>query len=258
MDPAGFRYRVTDDWIRRTLREGVECAVGHDIPVAVDPVAFAALLPLLRHGAMDSGSAPAPTPGLVAMLERSFDDVRIKQFVEDARSFPDAEALAVRKRNVCLRTTDNLTSRFRPPFAADVGAALSTCLKTTQASLQQAAGNPAKVAICAQLGSQVLLTIHPFQDGNGRTARMFFAANLLKRGVAAPTALLGMMLMYRSGSHQYHQASWELRAGNVEPMVRLFAESTALAQSRLMQHVTFDRSPENFLAHCWHELRAIR
>ncbi|HEU4812842.1 MAG TPA: Fic family protein [Xanthomonadaceae bacterium] len=207
---------------------------------------------------MDAGSAPAPTPYLYSRLERAFEDTRIKEFVSDARSFPDAEALVVRKHNVCLKTTDSLTSRFRPPFAADVGPVLSTCLKATQESLRRVEGNAAKVAICAQLGSQILLTIHPFQDGNGRTARMFFAANLLKRGVAAPTALLGMMLMYRSGSHQYHQASWEFRAGNVEPMVRLFAESTALAQSRLMQHVTFDRSPENFLAHCWHELRAIR
>lgn len=131
-------------------------------------------------------------------------------------------------------------------------------LRYIEAALSRLEGDSVKTAICALLGSQILLTIHPFADGNGRTARMYFAAKVLRRIGPVPAAILGMMLIYRGGAHLYHLASWELRAGNVEPMVELFANSVALAHERFLQDGLTDQSSANFLAHSWRELQSLR
>lgn len=258
VEPIGFRYKVTPSWVRSVLSEGAAHPCNEQASLQSDVVAFTALLALLRHGAMGSDAVPKPAPGLAGKLERSFGDSRVKAFVADARALPDEVGLAIRSGGVHLRTDNRLTARFLPPSADEVSAALGIALKAIQSALERHRGKAARVAACALIGSQIMLTIHPFPDGNGRTARMFFAAQLLRYQVPAPTALLGMMLMYRGGAHRYHQASWELRAGNVEPMVELFAESTTLADERFMRHARVGQSPEEFLAACWRDLREMR
>src|SRR5690606_37343058 len=103
--------------------------------------------------------------------------------------------LAMRSGDVCFRTENLLTSGFIPPDAREAKAALAVALAEIEAATQEAQGKSDKVAICAMLGAQALLTIHPFKDGNGRTARMFMAAKVLRHLGPAPTALLGMLLL---------------------------------------------------------------
>lgn len=220
--------------------------------------AFSAVLPALRHGAMVVDNAPALEPGLVTRLEEAFIHSGVKRFVADAKKLAGDTGLVIRSRDVYLRTENPLTARFIPPAAGNVGAALDSALKSIDAALESHRGHAGKTAICALLGSQILLTIHPFRDGNGRTARMFLAAKLLRSLGPAPTALLGMLLMHRAGAHQYHQASWALRAGDAEPMVALFVGSERLAHERLCQSLPTNLSQAGFLAHCWAGLRELR
>lgn len=219
------------------------------------PEAFSTLLPLLRHGALAAEGAPALDCGLVHRLVGAFTDARKKRFVLHARKLADDPDLSIRRNGVYLRTENTLTARFIPPHAREVGPALTNALKSIDAVLLSNRGNPGKTAICLVLGSQILATIHPFNDGNGRTARMFFAAKILRHLGPAPTTLLGILLMSRAGAHQYHQASWALRAGDAEPMVALFVGSERLAHAFLYQSATANMSQTELLEHCWTKLR---
>lgn len=256
LEPATFRYTVKPIWVRRILCEGA--AVPWRESFEANRIAFTALLPLLRHRALQANDAPLFEMTLASRLERSFKNARTRTFVTDARALADGTALAIRKRNVRLKTDNYLTSRFLPPHAAEVDSALGTTLKAIETSLQVHQSDKAKATVCALLGSQAILTIHPFADGNGRTARMFFASQLLRYQVFVPNVLLGMILMYRGGAHQYHQASWQLRAGHAGPMVTLFADSVKFASAVFTDAISRTGSPEKFLRHCWQELRAIR
>lgn len=250
-------YVVTPHWILDALL-GAASPMSRGMQLPIHAGAFRTLLPLLRHGALDADHVPALDPDLGARLGRSFTDIRVRGFVADARKLACDPDLALRNRAVHLRTENALTGRFVPPAASDVRAALATALKSIDAALESHRGDAGKAAICALLGAQILLTIHPFRDGNGRTARMFFAAQLLRHLGPAPTGLLGMMLMHRAGAHQYHQASWALRAGDAEPMVALFVGSERLAHERLCQSLPTNLSQAGFLAHCWAGLRELR
>ena len=252
------RYAVTPIWIRNVLREGAARQAKEDAPLRMHPRAFDAVLPLLRHGVMESTDLPLAEEGLGATLRESFQGSGTSHFIADAQALSGRSDLAIRRTLVRLRTEHAITARFRPPAAKDVPSSLGTALRFIEASLARHRGDAARAAICALLGSQVLLTIHPFPDGNGRTARMYFAAKLLQHLVPAPAALLGMMLMYRGGAHRYHLASWELRSGDVEPMVDLFASSVALAHELFMQETSPDQPQGSFLAHCWRRLRELR
>lgn len=240
------------------LHAGVACPLAREVQLPLNAEAFSALLPLLRHGAIDADGAPAFEPDFAVRLASAFTETRVKRFVASAQNLADETRLAIRNRAVYLRTENPLTARFIPPAAGNVGAVLGTALISIETALELHRGHAGKTAVCALLGSQILLTIHPFGDGNGRTARMFFAAQLLRHLGPAPTALLGMLLMHRAGAHQYHQASWALRAGDAEPMVALFVGSEKLAHERLFQGSATTLSQAGFLERCWSELQALR
>lgn len=250
-------YVVTPRWILDALLAGAASPVLRGLQLPLHAGAFQASLPLLRHGALDADHAPELDPARGVRLRRSFAETRVKGFVADARKLACNQDLALRNRAVHLRTENALTGRFVPPAAGDVRAALATALKCIDAMLESHRGDAGKTAICALLGAQILLTIHPFRDGNGRTARMFFAAKVLRHLGPAPTALLGMLLMHRSGAHQYHQACWALRAGDAEPIVGLFVDSEMLAAERLLQDSKVGLSPPALLERSWEELRRL-
>lgn len=224
--------------------------------LSADARHFEDLLPLLRHGAMESTDEPVADGELASTLRRSFEEASVCRFVKDARVLSGAE-LAIRIGDVRLRTEDALSATFSPPPADHVASSLGMALRYIETSLFRHLHDPAKAATCALLGSQILLTIHPFSDGNGRTARMYFAAKTLRHAGPVPGALLGLMLMYRGGAHRYHLASWELRAGNVEPMAELFAESVRAA-NELFSCRGDSSDSKSFTVRCWRDLRALR
>lgn len=80
-------------------------------------------------------------------------------------------------------------------------------------------------------------TIHPFSDGNGRTGRAF-AQSLLRhhgvtRNVAVPVSA-GLLAHVEA----YHEALTAYRAGDVDPIVRQFADATVKAIANARQLLT--------------------
>ena len=225
------------------------------MPVELRLRSFSALLPVLRHGAIGADSVPELEPCLISRLASAFPGTGIRQFVADARDVSKERRLALRTGDVLLQTENPLTAGFSPPSAKDVEPALGIALRSINAALDRDQGDFRKAAICALLGSQILLTIHPFRDGNGRTARMFFAAKVLRHIGPSPSVLLGLLLIHRAGGHQYHQAAWAFRAGDVEPMLGLFVSSVRLAAEQLLPNAQAEMPPEVLLEHCWSGLR---
>lgn len=63
-----------------------------------------------------------------------------------------------------------------------------------------------------------LLLIHPFADGNGRCARVLFAALCARAGLTHPVALLALARLYGGGATRLHAGSAVLRAtGDWQP-----------------------------------------
>lgn len=228
---------------------------GLKLPLSVGM--FQAIAPLLRHGALDASAAPVLDLALAGQLQQAFTDTKVRHFIADARKLAEREDISIRNGAVYLRTENALTGRFVPPAASGADVALGRALHCIEAALALHRGDRAQSAICALVSSQILLTIHPFRDGNGRTARMFHAAKVLRHLGPAPSALLGLLLLQRSGAHQYHQATWALRAGDAEPMVALFVDAERLAVERILPDPSSRPSPAALLEHCWSELRAL-
>lgn len=74
-------------------------------------------------------------------------------------------------------------------------------------------------------------TIHPFADGNGRTGRALIHVILRARGVAT-TAALPISVGLLADTAGYFDTLSAYRRGEVEPVIRLFAQSTITAAQR--------------------------
>lgn len=68
-------------------------------------------------------------------------------------------------------------------------------------------------------------TIHPFEDGNGRTGRALVQSMLRNAGVTK-SVTVPISAGILTEPNMYYAALTDYRAGAVEPIIRLFAEST--------------------------------
>ena len=216
---------------------------------------FDGLLPLLAHGALEGGKPPSPAAGVAVDLQPLFANPDVRHFVESARQSTGVRGVALRTRDVGLSAGNPLTARFVPMAAPQVPAALRVALRAIGVALRDARKCPLRAACVCWLGTQCLLAIHPFRDGNGRSMRAWFAANCLRHVGPAPSALLAVLLADGGDAQRYHQAAWALRAGMAEPMARLFIDAEAEARAYLD---TWFGAPihHGFLMECHAWLRA--
>ena len=243
-------FSVRRRWVQDVLaiRPGVVTPTDFGAP---GHHAFDTLLPLLRHGAL--GETPLQEDfALGPRVRRSFRTPRMKSFLRDARKLHGLPG-GLRGAGMRFESSNALTAAFVPPTAEDVPAAIETFLEESELALAVARG-PVEVATAALLASQVLVMIHPFNDGNGRTARLYFAAQLVRFEAEFASALLALPLMYREGTTAYHLAAWRFRAGNSQPMADLDLGSMLLAS----QLILANPPGRDLRHHAWHTLRSLR
>lgn len=224
----------------------------------VDEQQFHAVLPLLRHQAFEGEGPPPQDPALSNMLPTLFQG-GARRFLDDARRIAPEAPIMFRRGLVGLRSGNPMTARFVPPPAERVPAALRLALSLTDRALACDRMHVSQKALSIVLATHVLLTIHPFPDGNGRVTRMFCAASVLRHIGPAPSAILALVVMqHHAGAQPFHQALWSLRRGDVDPLAALYLRARQLAMDWVLDADTRHACPSTVLERCWDNLMALR
>ncbi len=138
-------------------------------------------------------------------------------------------APALRKSIVWIRSESSaLAMHFHPPLPEHLEAGCK------ELGVQLTAANgvlpPLERALIA---SMVFLTLHPFADGNGRTARHIFASWILKNGYTDPACLSAFASCFFGNALQLQLALKALRLGDASQLLDLYATCYASANAEL-------------------------
>jgi len=110
-----------------------------------------------------------------------------------------------------------LINRFEPPKPDEVWPA---CRELRRHLML--VGSRAPSIERALLGSMVLLTVHPFPDGNGRMARHLFASWLKRYGYTNPALLSAFARCFFDGARSLQLALSAMRLGDPTQVVDLY------------------------------------
>ena len=134
---------------------------------------------------------------------------------------------APRFRQSCVRIRSEanpLATQFHPPLPGH----LKTACEELGVQLNAANGAlpPLERALIAAM---VFLTLHPFADGNGRTARHIFFSWILKSGYTDPACLTAFAGCFFGNSLKLQLALKALRLGDASQVLDLYANCYASA-----------------------------
>lgn len=121
--------------------------------------------------------------------------------------------LEKRQGAVRIQSTSLFTERFQPPSADRAAAAVRQILEKV-ALLRGQQASKTSLALLAAIEYALFLTIHPFVDGNGRTARLVFASRVMFLDGAANLLLLALVHLHRSRGRAFHLCMQALRMGS--------------------------------------------
>lgn len=129
-----------------------------------------------------------------------------------------------RMHGIGIATQNSYSRRFRGPPAVE---AIRASVRLFNVRRRHAERSGIERALATYL---VLLSIHPFVDGNGRTGRMLFAADVLAHDRdAAPRLMLGLILLHRGRGRLFHLAAMCARAGDFSMLATCYSEALSSA-----------------------------
>lgn len=233
--PSNAPFTASPQWMAAAFAQagavsGTQ-AQGPEVPDAVWPW----LLGLLHHDSLASVHAYR---AVVSSLLHRYDGAGLQRKL---RAIASATCLAMlaretaplsgwhpalRRGAIAIHTSNCFSRDFLPPSPMQAAPAGKACF-----ALRQAGAHTPNVA--ARITSYlILLTIHPYRDGNGRTARLLFAADTLSAG-DSPADLLGLVWLHGQRGARFHLAAKCARAGDFDMLFALYAESKAQALQQL-------------------------
>lgn len=120
--------------------------------------------------------------------------------------------------------------------------------------------DPIHRALFAYAAFFALLTVHPFADGNGRTARMLYAALPHARGADSPLLTLALPLSFAEGGRRFHQAALLARSGHFHELRANFLDEVKLANDQFGRDVeslcsTLDNADRGGAARTFEDIR---
>ncbi len=127
-----------------------------------------------------------------------------------------------RRADIAIHTENRFTRDFLPIPAKRLASAAQALFDLRQAGLHT---THATARIASYL---ILLTLHPYRDGNGRTARLLFAADTWA-AAGSPLELPGLIWLHGQRNARFHLAAKCARAGDFNMLFGLHAEASAQA-----------------------------
>lgn len=225
---------ITGPWIEAALaaalRAGAAAApVFRDAPAR--PAVFSVLALLLGHEVLDGGVSRETLARVLSTGGSSRHSVRPPDSPAGLLRFATGVAgqpLRWRTTGVRFRCENPFTQRFTPPAAARVPELVRDWTRASSRAWEGCAGTGDEaVPWVAYAEFFTLLKVHPFPDGNGRTARALYAARLIDRGHAAPEWLLALAMTYAGAASRFHLAAELARAGEFDDLFRNFADAAS-------------------------------
>ncbi|MDZ4350644.1 MAG: Fic family protein [Xanthomonadaceae bacterium] len=144
----------------------------------------------------------------------------------------------LRGKPVRLRGENVFTQHFVPPAAKRVPECLDGLWWSLRRAVETSASGAAEQrCLIAYAAFFALLTVHPFADGNGRTARMLFAALLHAGGVDCPVLALALPLSFAEGGRRFHQAALLARSGHFGELRAMTLDAVREANARFAPDV---------------------
>jgi hypothetical protein len=130
-----------------------------------------------------------------------------------------------RTRSTRILTPNVYSHTFEPPSAKGLTRTLSALFRARSHYLQTPCALGPVLATYL-----VLLTIHPLQDGNGRTARLLFAADVVSRFPQSGSVLLALVLLTSHRGERFHMAAKIARSGDFHMLASWFIDALQHAE----------------------------
>lgn len=132
--------------------------------------------------------------------------------------------------------TEDVRINTRDPFSRDYLAPAASRVRPSVEYLFEAAAQVSDGIAAAVARYFVLLTIHPFPDGNGRICRAHFAATV-GRWVDGPHLVLTLPWLHQDRNRQFHLLAKIARLGDFQPMLDFHARGIDACRSRFGPHI---------------------
>lgn len=223
---------ISKAWIDAALVAGT-CAGVEFSPVfslaRVEPKVYSVLTLLLGHGVILAGVSREVFVSAMSRCATCCDRA-IFPITRDGlfRFAAQATGWQMRFRSTGVRFhSDNpFTQRFKPPLAEQVPNLVRHWLVSNNRNFVGTHGSVhAHIPWLAYAEFFTLLSVHPFADGNGRTARALYAVRLATNGHAVPEWLLALALSYGGNAARFHLAAQLARDGEFDDLYRNLADA---------------------------------
>lgn len=197
------------------------------------------MLPLYRHDSLRSERVFRDEIELIAKkvlpaadsvaLQRWASCSTTRDFIRGGMKFTGFP-VELRDSDIRISTDNSFSVDFSPPNPRRAATALQVLLQHSSPRIRGASDSNGIIG-AALSAYFIFLTIHPFKDGNGRTARFYFAACISRLETTSPIFLLALALMHRDRSSAFHLAAKAARIGSLDMLMETYSESIALAST---------------------------
>jgi len=232
-------FTASDQWIKALLEQASEISFTQPREVAHAQQCFLLILQLFHHDSLQSERAylneislmtdQGQSSSYIVGLKRWAHAISIDDFMRSGANFTRFP-VALRSGGMRIATDNVFSADFSPPTAARAKAALRTLLQFSGLQFEEREGTQDVVGV-ALAAYCIFLTIHPFNDGNGRTARFYFAACISSFIHQCPFLLLALAMVHRNRGAAFHMATKIARLGDLSALAEIYKESIALAIS---------------------------
>ncbi len=244
LDRQGSPFSASPQWVGDLFDSMLQPVVSAE-PPSRHSTAFELLSVLYRHGVLSQGLPSTELDAALAGTSKPSLPTLARDFARaDTTGLLAAASkllgvpVRLRGKHVRLRGENVFTRHFVPPAAKQVPECLNGLWRALRRAAHASAGGAAfQHGLIAYAAFFAVLTIHPFADGNGRTARMFYASLLRLNASDCPILALALPLSFAEGGRRFHQAALLARSGHFGELRANMVDSVREAQTRFAPDV---------------------